>query len=276
MNLHTTSHRVRRRLALAAVVPVVALTAACGGDEATDPASSDSSSESSGSSETPSEEAAAGEGPYDAETIIPAMEAALGDATSARIQMELKGQLAMSMDGRMAMSDDPQAAEMEMSMDIQGQTLEVRQVDGLIYLSGPPATPQGKWIEVDPNDPQDPMAQQFAGLTQTGDLRSTFDAFSNGLKEVEHVGQEEIDGQQTDHYVFTVDAAKAFEAQGQPPVDGAPETLTYDVWLDQDDLMRRVTFDLAGLQAQIDATEWGEPVEVEKPADVDLVEGPAA
>ena len=271
MSVHTTSRVVRRRLALWSLLPVLALTAACGGEE--EPAESSSGSESSESSESASESS---DQPYDAKTVIPAMQEALGEATSARIQMDLSGQAEMSMDGQMAMGEEFEDGTMEMTIDIQGQRLDMRLVDGLIYVSGPPATPAGKWLEVDPQDPQDPLAQQFAGLTQSGDLNTTFDAFKAGLRDVEYVGEEEIDGEATDHYVFTVDSAKAAEAQGQPAAPGMPETLDYDVWLTQDDLMRRVSFDLGPVKAEVNATDWGDPVNVEAPAPGDIVAGPAA
>lgn len=265
MSVHISSRAVRRRLALWSLLPVLALTACGGGDEqaADSPGSAQSSSESS-------------EQPYDAKTIIPAMQEALGEETSARIQMELTGQAELSIDGRMAMTEEFEEGEMELTVDVQGQSLELRQVDGLIYVSGPPATPQGKWLAVDPSDPKDPIAQQFAGLAKSGDLNTTFDAFREGLKDVKYVGEEEIDGESTDHYLFTVDAAKAAEAQGQPMAPGMPEELTYDVWLTDDDLMRRVAFELGPVAATVNATEWGEPVDVEAPAKSDIVQAPAA
>jgi hypothetical protein len=269
MTVRTTAHTVRRRLALLSLLPVLALSAACGGgDQASGSGSSDSSE-----SPTASESAeASGDHPYDRDTILPAMKAALGDASSARVQMTLAGQLEMSMDGRMAMTDQPEDAELELTLELQGQRLELRQVDGLIYLSGPPATPQGKWVEVDPQDEQNPMAQQFGELARSSDLNTTFDAFEAGLRDVEYVGEEEIDGDPVHHYLFTVDAAAAAEAQGQSMPPNAPEELTYDVWLTDDDLMRRVAFALGPVKARIDATEWGEPVEVEKPPAGDIVQ----
>jgi hypothetical protein len=265
MSVRTTS-TVRRRLAAWSLLPVVALTAACGGE---DPAA-----DSQDASASESSESGTSDQPYDQDTIIPAMQAALGDAESARIDMDMSGQLEMSIGGQMLMTEEFEEGEMELTVDFQGQTLELRQVDGLLYVSGPPATPPGKWVEIDPKDTENPMAQQFAGLTESGDLNTTFDAFREGLEKVEYVGEEEIDGEATDHYVFTVDGAKAFQAQGQQVPPGAPEELMYDVWLTEDDLMRRVSFELGQVEAVINATDWGEPVEVEAPAQGDLVQAP--
>lgn len=264
MSVLTTSGALRRSLAAGALLPVLALTAACGGDDQSAGPESSGSSESSETSDQP----------YDEDTIIPAMQAALGDATSATLDMDLTGQMEMSIAGQMLMTEKFEEGEMELTVDLQGQTLQMRQVDGLLYISGPPATPTGKWVEIDPQDTSNPMAQQFAGLAKSGSLTTTFDAFKDGLQKVQYVGEEEIDGETTHHYVFTVDSAKAAEAQGQMMPPGAPEELTYDVWLTDDDLMRRVTFELGTVKAVIDATDWGEPVEVEAPAQSDIIQAP--
>jgi hypothetical protein len=274
MTMPTTRRAVvRRRLALVAIAPLLTLTAACGGDSAGD-WGGDSAEQSSGEDSSTSDEGSADAEIYDEETLLPALRAAFEEEPSSRVQMSMSGGMQMSIDGRMAMGEDSGESEMEMSMELQGQQLDMRLVDGLIYISGAPMTQKGKWIEIDPSDAQDPMAQQFAGLVESGDLTSTFDAFEAGLQEVEHVGAEEIDGEPVQHYVLTVDAAVASEAQGMQMQPGMPEQLDYDLYLTEDDLMRRVEFDLGGVAAVIDATEWGEEVDVEAPAESDIVKMP--
>ncbi|HYH34807.1 MAG TPA: hypothetical protein VD814_06620 [Nocardioides sp.] len=278
MNTRTAPSSVRRRVAAWALLPLLSLAAACGGEEPAEDASSSTSpaesSESSESTDASGGESAAG-GTHDVDSILPAMRAALEEAPSARVKMELTGTAEMTMEGRMAMTDRFEDGEMELTLAIQGQRLDLRLVDGLVYLSGPPLTPPGKWVSADPKDPQDPVGQQFGSLVTSGDLRSTFDAFEAGLREVESVGNEQIDGESVEHYVFTVDSAAAAEAQGQPVQPGMPEQVDYDVWLTEEDLMRRVTFDLGGVGAVLDATEWGEPVDIEAPAPADVVKRPA-
>lgn len=270
MTMPTTRRAVvRRRLAVVAIAPLLALTAACGGDSGSGSAESGSGEDSSASSEESAEPEI-----HDKETLLPALRAAFEDEASSRVQMRMTGGMEMSMDGRMEMTEDAQDSEMEMSMDVQGQQIDMRMVDGLIYISGAPMTQEGKWIEIDPSNAQDPMAQQFSSLAETGDLNSTFDAFEAGLQDVEHVGSEDIDGEPVEHYVLTVDAAAASEAQGQQMQPGMPEQLEYDLYLTEDDLMRRVEFDLGGVAAVIDATEWGEEVDVEAPAKSDIVQMP--
>jgi hypothetical protein len=84
------------------------------------------------------------------------------------------------------------------------------------------------------------------------------------------------------HYVLTVDSKKAAKAQGQRWQQGMPDTISYDLWLDGSDLMRRIEFDLGavtGGQAGsggmvMTMSDWGEPVTVEAPPASAIVEMP--
>lgn len=267
----STTRRVaaRRRIAAAATAPLLVLGAtACGGsDTAEDPAADPSTSE----------EAEAEDGQvYDETTILPAMRTAFEDEASTRVQMRMEGAASLSLDGRMKLSDDPSDSEMELTMTGMGsQEFDMRMVDRMIYVSGAPFTPKGKWFAIDPSDSQNPMAQQFSGVIEGSDLNTTFDAFEAGLRDVEHIGPEEIDGEPVQHYRFSVDAAAAMKAQGKQVPSVMPQGLAYDVYLTEDDLMRRVGFEMSGVNAVIDATEWGEDVDVEAPAQEDIVSTPA-
>jgi hypothetical protein len=44
-----------------------------------------------------------------------------------------------------------------------------------------------------------------------------------------------------------------------------PKTLTYLVWLDEKDRMRKVTFDVMGISAVATLSGYGEPVEITAP-----------
>jgi hypothetical protein len=53
-----------------------------------------------------------------------------------------------------------------------------------------------------------------------------------------------------------------------------PPTITYDVWVDDDDLMRQLDFELDGVTVELRIDDWGEPVDVQAPEESDLVEMP--
>ena len=77
-------------------------------------------------------------------------------------------------------------------------------------------------------------------MTQ-GDPLATFDALRcRSRRRCEYVGEETVDGEQLDHYVLTVDAAQGRRRRSSQtrPSRGCPRRITYDMWLDDDDLMR--------------------------------------
>ncbi len=79
-----------------------------------------------------------------------------------------------------------------------------------------------------------------------------------------------------------MDAKKAAKAQGQPYQQGMPETITYDMWIDGSDLMRRIEFDLGALGGEaagadgmvMTMSDWGKPVSVKAPPANAIVEMP--
>jgi hypothetical protein len=62
-----------------------------------------------------------------------------------------------------------------------------------------------------------------------------------------------------------VDSAAMFKAMKQKAVPGMPKNLTYDMWLDDQDLLRRMQFEVAGQTVDMSMSKWGEPVSIEAP-----------
>jgi LppX_LprAFG lipoprotein len=220
-------------------------------------------------------------GGYGKTQLLDAMKAAIADNESAHITLEMTGSAqAMSGEGDVSYVGDKTSMQMTMQVpQMGGGAMEIRMVDGMMYLAIPPMTPEGKFIEIDTEDPNSPFGD-LGGVTQ-GDPLATFDAFDAGLREVEYVGPEEVEGEQMDHYVLVVDAQKAAEAQGQRYLEGMPETISYDMWIDDADLMRRVEFDLAAMGGAAGSggmvmtmSDWGKPVSVKAPPASALVEMP--
>jgi len=236
--------------------------AACGGDATTteEPAATDASSASSADASTEETEPSEPSEPADED------EATGGGQT-------------MSGTGDVSYAGDDTAMRMSMQIPQLGSgSIEMRMLDGVMYMSMPPMTPKGKFIKIDTKDPNSPLGD-LGGVTQ-GDPLATFDAFDAGLQDVEYVGPEDVDGEQMDHYVLTVDAAKAAKAQGQQVQPGMPETISYDMWIDEQDLMRRIEFDLGAVAGGgaggmvMTMSDWGKPVTVEAPPANAIVQMP--
>jgi hypothetical protein len=264
--------RKTRWSAVAAGAVALTVLSGCGGGS--EPAAEESPAGASVSSAVvPSEEASESEsaepveeqpGGYDAQQLLAAMKAAVAKHQSTHLTLTVDGAQAMTGEGDVSYAGDSTVMQMKMKSPSLGEgTVEMRLVDGIMYMAMPPMTPPGKFIKLDTNDPSSPFGN-LGGITQ-GDPLATFDAFDAGLKKAVYVGAEDVDGEQMDHYVLTVDAAKAAEAQGSPSA-GAAGDITYDLWIDDQDLMRRMQLDTPGGGGMtITTDDWGEPVTVKAP-----------
>jgi len=155
---------------------------------------------------------------------------------------------------------------LDMQVDMNGQELGYRLVDGQYYLSQPP-----KWVPVT-EDSTNPLIKQALEQVQPLSMRKQFDAFVAGVEDAGDKGTEEIDGVETRHYTATVDTTKAYEQLGTKRDPNAPDSLIYDVWLDEDDLIRQLVLTQEGSKATLRATDWGEPVDIDTPKDSELAQ----
>jgi hypothetical protein len=78
---------------------------------------------------------------------------------------------------------------------------------------------------------------------------------------VTYVGETTVAGETMHQYTLEVDSAAASQAQGEG-LAGLPETVTYQVWLDEQDHLRRVTFELPQARMVLRMWAWGEPVDI--------------
>jgi len=278
--------RFRRHLAGVAVPLLLFTTAACGGsdepaDDAADTPSATEPSETVTEEEPETEEseepAPAAEGELTTETFLPALKEAVKGNESVHIEMNLEtaGQV-LEAEGDAQFDEDDPAMALRMQGPAFGTGVaDVRLVDDAVYLSIPPLTQPGEFIKVDPNDPNDPLAANLGDLTDSLDPTGTFDAFDAGLREVTYVGEESVDGETLDHYRVKVDFEAASKAQGQPVIPGVPKFVTYDIWVDDANLMRRIDFTLGSqVDLTMTASEWGEPVTVKAPPPSKITKAP--
>jgi len=271
--------RSRTVTTVAALTLTLAL-AACGADEK--PQASESSTTPSTTTAAPTTPAttpsattsAPAKGAHlTSATFLPAMKSAMAGKKSLRSTMKMtaNGQTS-TMTGVQTMGNPP-ALSVLMEGPAFGGRGRIMVVDGIIYLSMKGQTPAGKYLKVDPKDSKDPMARQMSGLLQNLDPTKTFDAFDSGLSNVKFAGTETIDGTKADRYKVTVDMAKALRAQGQPMAAGIPKTVTYDIWMDKANLIRRVSFALMGTRMEMNTKDWGKPVTIEAPPASAIVKG---
>lgn len=275
-----------RLLAVAVALPLLVsgLAACSGADRADAPARSSSVSDAAaGASTSPTgsgthRASPRPAGPLTAKTFVPALKAAVEQHPSAVMRMTLSGNgQSLRASGSMRFTRDP-AAAIRISGEMLGNgVMELRVVDGSTYLSMPPLTPVGKFVKSGVDDKNGLLGSGLGEITGRMDPRKSFSAFGHGLRKVDYLGKESVGGAQLSHYRLTVDtkaaAAKAYGSSGL--LTQMPETMRYDVWLDQRTLVRKLTFDLAG-QASLVATwsRWGEPVSVSAPPKSDIIGSP--
>ncbi|WP_114202219.1 LppX_LprAFG lipoprotein [Janibacter anophelis] len=202
--------------------------------------------------------------PFDADEFTSRLETAVDANPSVRIEVAVgpEGQPSATASGVQDLADDA----LEMQVSVGGQEMTYRLVDGQYYLKQEP-----KWVPVT-KDSTNPLIKQALSQTELLSMRRQLDAFIAGVEAAGDKGTEEVDGVSTTHYTATVDTDKALKELGLPKTAGSPESAIYDVWLDEDDLIRKMSFTQNGAQATMTASDWGEPVSITKPKDSELAQ----
>jgi len=252
-----------RAVAAVAIVPLLLGVAACGGEEkatGTLPSSAPTTAVEKTITAAPPKVAQPPVARLTKATFVPAMNTALASQKTWRTtaKMTAGGETVMTITG--FQQSEPMAMSMEMSgVAFNGGKAKVIVVNDTAYVSIPGATPAGKYLKLDANDPE------VGSLADSGDPTKTFKAFEKSLRNAKFVKTETIDGRKLDRYDLTVDTASALRAQGKTVPKGTPKTLTYSVWMDSAKLIRRLSFDLAGVAMVMNMTDYNKPVTIKAP-----------
>ena len=182
------------------------------------------------------------------------------------------GGQAMEMEGAVDVSGESPALDVDMTLPGMG-AVQMVMADGRVFMSMPGVTEEGKYLEV-PEEQLGDVATQFDQL----DITSTWDSWGEGAEQIVFVGEEDVDGQDMRRYEVTVDTEAAMEAAGETAEDAAeatamPDEIVYDLWVDDDNLVRRIAFEMEGAVSEITTDNWGEPQEISAPAEEDIQQG---
>jgi hypothetical protein len=219
---------------------------------------------------------------WDEKTLVPAMKAAIDKQESAHVTLRSTGGpdgsgAKMNVEGDLSLAGTKPDMVFTTDRTPFGGPAEMRMVDGVVYVSVPPMTPEGKFLEIRPGDKSSPFGQMLGEMEQATP-EDAFKAFEQGLRDVRYVGEDTVRGEQLAHYRLTLDPRAAARAEGGPDSNGMPHSgrvpreATVDVWLDGDALVHRVRIDKARQgSAVVDLTDWGKPVTVEAPQRSDIV-----
>ncbi len=202
---------------------------------------------------------------------------------------ELMGGLAGSMGGNVPSGfGDPEKWKLEMRLD-----------GTVAYMRMPllaDKLPGGKeWVRLDLEKAaslQGLDLEQLEGFAKGSDPRQMLDFLRSVSSEVTRIGTEEVRGVETTHYFAVVDFRKALadlaRTSGEQSLftqfggfTGALQNLPVDVWVDADNLVRRMNMDLsfavpgqgeAKASVAMELFDYGQPVSVDVPSASDTVD----
>lgn len=161
----------------------------------------------------------------------------------------------------------PEDMAMNMSMDMESMTFRMSFVDQALYMNLGEMT-EDKFVRVDLTDKSDPFAEQWGKMMDQMDPAKQMELFKEAVTSFEQEGDSKtIDGVEAVRYAVKVDTSKVADFQDLPAgaTSQLPDTLDYTLYVGPDDLLRRMEFDIAGVKAKMDFSEWGEPVDIKAP-----------
>lgn len=184
---------------------------------------------------------------------------------SVHVSMRMTGSTAMRAEGDVRYTAHGPLMRLRMQMPELGTgTMRLRMVGGMVYLAMPPMTPRGRWVAIDPSDPNSALGPSAGALTKINPMQS-FMVIEKGVRKLRYVGRDTVQGEPAFHYRVTVDTRAAANVTGQPANPMLPRMVGYDIWLDRQNRMRRMRLDELGVTIVSNLSDWGVPVHVQAP-----------
>jgi hypothetical protein len=268
-----------RRTVIAAVVPLtLAALTACGDNSsttATDPGDAPSSATSP--SDSTGEDSGDGGQNVDPADFVDRLKTAAASLTTARftMSMDMSGQ-SVQADGVLDMTGDQPAMQLSMDLTGMGTPTDMRIVGGVMYIQDP-TSGSGKYLKMDLNDPDGPMAGLGDAMDNYNPNEMLGSLSPDTFQKVTDLGSDSVDGEQVEHYRVVVNTSAATQMlKNLPSTASLPKTLTYDMWLDSQDRMVKFTM-LMKKVSRVSATysDYGADVHVTAPDPSDVMELPS-
>ena len=256
------------------VVASLALTA-CQDDSEPSGASLPSSSSTSGvSAPTPVGESPSVSPSLDAASVrfLDRMRRGMGRSGTAHLELRVSGRAATTSSGDMRYGRDGSEIALTTRTPALGSgALRMVVLHDAAFVSIPGLVRAGTFIKVGRDDPR---FARLAGASLQLSPDQSLKAFRAGLISARPRGRDTVQGVPTTQYDVRADSVRALQAQGSDAVPGMPGTLTYQVWLDGQDRMRRLALSIQGTRLVMELSRWGAPVSIAAPPKADLVAPP--
>jgi hypothetical protein len=196
----------------------------------------------------------------------------MGRAGTAHMEMKVGGQAPSTSSGDLRYDAKGSELALETRTPKLGSgALRMVVLREAAYLSVPGLVPAGKFVRIDKDDPR---FQQLAGTSIQASPQQSVRAFRDGLVKATPQGRGTVDGSPATEYSVVVDTQRALEAQGADVVPGMPRLVTYGVWLDGQDHIRRMSLEINGTGLDVRLSRWDQPVDIAAPPTADLVKAP--
>jgi hypothetical protein len=190
------------------------------------------------------------------DNLVATMLAAMQDKKTAHMTMQIGSSIGAEADLRY--SGD--RTDMKMSMDMGSTKAVVIMVDRVLYLQ---QAAGGKYRKIDSSDPA--MGSLLSGMQSFGP-ESSVSAMKGAVQKVERVGTDTVGGEAVDKYRVTVDSASIAKTLGSGAAGAnLPKSVTYDLYVDRNHLMRRIDMTVAKQHIDMVVSKWGEPVDIAAP-----------
>lgn len=186
-----------------------------------------------------------------------------------------------------------QRASVEADLGVGAMSMVVDLAEGVVYVQadafGLGSLPRGaEWIRFSASDLEAlglGRGELPGGLGAAGHLGPLFDALGDATEV--HEGEietlDDVDGVRAKHYTVTVDVERLADGLSLPfdvlrlgRATLLPPTVAVDVWVDRDDLIRRVAVELGvgrmGIDLVVRFPSWDEDLDIELPDPATVVD----
>lgn len=190
------------------------------------------------------------------------------------MEMSMMG-MDMTATAEMVVTEKVEDLAMHMSMDVPGTggSMEMIMIGTSAYLKMAEVTGE-KFAEL----PQDQMGamglDDFEAQTNPG---AQLELYEKALTDFTVGDKETIDGVETTKYTLSLDTKKVLESEGdavgvEEALELLGDTMTYVMYIDSNDLPKRITMNLGGGDTTITFSDWGKKLDIVAPAEDQLVD----
>ncbi|GAB3109449.1 hypothetical protein GCM10027055_07560 [Janibacter alkaliphilus] len=208
------------------------------------------------STTTPSSTTTTGEA-VDAAALTRRIGAAVDTAGSAEVDVRVgEGSIAARAQG----PEDLRTGDREMELTANGRTSTYRCVDDACFAQG-----ADRWTRID-LDASGTEQRAVALQVRLTSAERHLTAMLTATRGAGRQGREDVDGVSTTRYSLTADVDEALRVLGLPEGMDLGEGLVYDVWLDDEDRPRRISFRVGQAPGSLDLRDWGRAVDLSRPS----------